>query len=63
MKSLLLSFILSIFCFSQEIKISGTNRGIQSASVIVLDDAENTSAFTYSKENDNYLNFKKNTIH
>lgn len=59
-------FILCPFAlFSQEIKLSGTinnnyNRGLESASVIVYDDAENTLSYTYSQENGNYsLTFLK----
>lgn len=48
-----------LIILSQEIKLSGTiknnqNRGIESASVVVLDDYGNTLSFTYSGENGDY---------
>lgn len=61
-------FILLIFpfvLFSQELKLSGTikdnqNRGIESASVLVYDDLENTLVYTYSDAKGNYnLVFEK----
>ena len=50
---------LPLIIFSQEIKLSGTikdnqNRGIESASVVVLDNYGNTLSFTYSGENGDY---------
>ena len=65
-KALLLLFFFQ-FSFSQEIKISGsikdnTNRSIESASVVVLDDSENTLAFTFSEENGTFtIAFEKPT--
>lgn len=58
-KILFLFLFFPLTILSQEIKLSGTikdnqNRGIESASVVVLDDAENTLAFTYSGENGDY---------
>jgi hypothetical protein len=58
-KKLLLFLFFPLTILSQEIKLSGTikdnqNRGIESASVVVLDDTENTLAFTFSEEKGNY---------
>ena len=57
---LLLLLLFPAILFSQEIKITGTikdnhNRGIESASVVVLDDSENTLAFTFSEENGTFI--------
>ena len=66
-KKLLALLLFPILIFSQEIKISGTvkdnqNRGIESASVLVYDDLENTLAYTYSDAKGNYnLVFEKPT--
>lgn len=57
--------LFPIIIFSQEIKISGTikdnqNRGIESASVLVYDDLENTLAYTFSDAKGKYdLVFEK----
>lgn len=68
---LLLILLFPVILFSQEIKITGTiknnyNRSIESASVVVLDDSQNTLAFTFSEENGTYsITFEKpkqNTI-
>ena len=70
-KTLFLFLFFPLTILSQEIKLSGTikdnqNRGIESASVVVLDDTENTLAFTFSEEKGSYsLVFEKpnnNTI-
>lgn len=69
-KKLLVILLLPILIFSQEIKISGIikdkqNRGIESASVVILDDIENTLTYGYSDENGNYnllFNKPKNGI-
>lgn len=69
-KKLLVLLLLPILIFSQEIKISGIikdkqNRGIESASVVVLDDIKNTLTYGYSDENGNYnllFNKPKNGI-
>lgn len=59
--------LFPILNFSQEIKISGTikdnqNRGIESASVLVYDDLENTLAYTFSDAKGKYeLVFEKPT--
>jgi hypothetical protein len=65
MQKILFFLIFPVFLFSQEIKISGTikniqNRGIESTSVVVSDEAQNTLAYIYSDENGNYsLTFEK----
>ncbi len=68
MQKLFIFFLLfPIFIFSQEIKISGIikdnqNRGIESASVLVYDNLENTLAYTFSDAKGNYnLVFDKPT--
>lgn len=68
MQKLFILFLLfPIIIFSQEIKISGTikdnlNRGIESASVLVYDNLENTLAYTYSDAKGNFnLVFEKPT--
>ncbi|OOV28400.1 hypothetical protein BXU11_00070 [Flavobacterium sp. LM5] len=64
---LLLLLLFPVALFSQELKITGTikdnqNRGIESASVLVLDDSENTLAFTFSEENGTFtIAFEKPT--
>ena len=66
-KKLLVLLLFPILILSQEIKISGTikdnqNRGIESASVLVYDDLENTLAYTFSDAKGNYnLFFDKPT--
>lgn len=58
-------FLLSITAFTQEINIKGTikdnnNRGIQSASVSLIDESENNLGYNYSDENGNYsISFAK----
>ena len=58
-------FLLSFTAFSQEINIKGTikdsnDRGIQSASVLLIDDNENNLGYNYSDENGNYsISFAK----
>ena len=66
MNKLIIILILFFqFSFSQEIKISGnikdyTNRSIESASVVVLDTADNTIAYAFTDENGNFIiNFEK----
>jgi hypothetical protein len=65
MQKLFILFFFSFISFSQEIKISGTikdnqNRGVESASVVVYDNLENTLSYTYSNEKGNYnLAFEK----
>lgn len=59
MKKLLFLLFLYQYSYSQEIKLTGIvkdnqNRGIESASVVVLDNSENTLAYTYTDENGNY---------
>ncbi len=60
MQKLFIFFLLfPIFIFSQEIIISGIikdnqNRGIESASVLVYDNLENTLAYTFSDAKGNY---------
>jgi hypothetical protein len=58
-KLIFLILLFPFIIFSQEIKISGTvkdnqNGGIESASVVVLDDDENTLTYGYSDENGTY---------
>lgn len=59
--------LFPIIVFSQELKLSGTikdnqNRGIESASVQVYDNLENTVAYTYTDTNGDYsLVFEKPT--
>ena len=61
----LVLLLVPILMLSQEVKISGTikdnqNRGIESASVLVYDNLENTISYTYSNETGNYsLVFEK----
>lgn len=61
----LVLLLVPILMLSQEVKISGTikdnqNRGIESASVLVYDNLENTLSYTYSNERGNYnLVFEK----
>jgi len=65
-KSLLLFYLFtSLNIYSQEIKISGTikdnqNRGIQSASVSILDENEDNLGYNFSDVNGNYrISFNK----
>jgi len=51
--------LLPFLSFSQNIKISGiikdnANRGLESASVVLLDNAQNTLAYSFSDENGKY---------
>jgi hypothetical protein len=65
LKTLYILLFLPITILSQEIKLSGTakditNRSIESASVMVLDNTSNTLSYTYTDENGNYnLLFEK----
>ena len=56
---ILLLTLFPVLLFSQNLKISGfikdnTNRGIESASVVLLDNAQNTLAYSFSDENGKY---------
>lgn len=56
---ILLSIFLPFIAFSQSIKISGivkdkANRGIESASVVVLDNEENILGYSFTDENGKY---------
>lgn len=71
LKTLFLILFFQASLIAQEIKLSGTikddqNRGIESASVVVMDESENVLTYGYSDENGNYsLVFEKhnnNTI-
>jgi hypothetical protein len=65
LKTLYILLFLPITILSQEIKLSGTakditNRSIESASVMVLDNTSNTLSYTYTDQNGNYnLLFEK----
>jgi hypothetical protein len=65
MQKLLILLLFPIISFSQEIKMTGTikdnqNRGIESASVVVYDNLENTLSYTYSNQKGDYnLVFEK----
>lgn len=67
MKKIFILILFPIISFSQEIKISGIikdnqNRGIESASVLVYDNLENTLSYTYTDAKGNYdLVFEKPT--
>lgn len=58
-KLILLLILYPILVFSQKIEISGiikdkANRGIENASVVVLDNAENILAYSFTNENGKY---------
>jgi hypothetical protein len=65
LKTMYILLLLPITVLSQEIKLSGTakditNRSIESASVMVLDNTSNTLSYTYTDQNGNYnLLFEK----
>lgn len=59
MQKIIFVLFFPLIVFSQEIKITGTikdieNRSIESASVVVYDNFENTLSYTYSDEQGNY---------
>ncbi|SDV99756.1 carboxypeptidase-like regulatory domain-containing protein [Flavobacterium degerlachei] len=65
LKTIYILLLLPITILSQEIKLSGTakditNRSIESASVMVLDNTSSTLSYTYTDQNGNYnLLFEK----
>lgn len=59
MKKIILLFLVIQFSYSQEVKLTGivkdtNNRGIESASVVLLDSNQNTLGYTYTDENGNF---------
>ena len=54
LKKVMLCLLFQSIVFAQQIKLSGfvkdtQNRGIESASVLILDESKNTIAYTFTK--------------